>query len=194
MLACIVSLSDSPPNLKCPVYEFGHHMYHLAFMLVACATTLAGSRSFHLGGRAELYQGKYRPDPRNFAGVEQILDPSKFLSTSCPKPGFGPPVDPRNSAGVENWSNMPGSSRFWQQAKSDNLGPRLSTRKCCPIKANVKERLPGSFHTFQGKRNTWHGVNLNLFRLSNYLRPSRHRAGLETCEAGGKGARSALRL
>ena len=112
MLACIGSLSDSRPNLKCPVYEFGHHTYHLTFMPVACATTLAESRSFHLGGRAELYQGKYRPDPRNFAGVEQILDPSKILSTSCPKPGSGPPVDPRNSARVENWSNMPGSSRF----------------------------------------------------------------------------------
>ena len=32
MLACIGSLSDSPPNLKFPVYEFGHHMYHLTFM------------------------------------------------------------------------------------------------------------------------------------------------------------------
>ena len=53
MLACVGSLSDSPPNLKCPVYEFGHHMYDLTFMPVACATTLAGSRSVHLGGRAE---------------------------------------------------------------------------------------------------------------------------------------------
>ena len=113
MLACIGSLSDSPPNLKCPVYEFGHHMYHLTFMPVACATTLAESRSFHLGGRSELYQGKYWPDPRNFVGVEQILDPSKILSTPCPKPGFGPPVDLGNSAWVENWSKMPGSAGFW---------------------------------------------------------------------------------
>ena len=40
MLACIGSLSDSPPNLKCPVYEFGHHMYDLTFMPVVCAVLL----------------------------------------------------------------------------------------------------------------------------------------------------------
>ena len=80
MLACIGSLSDLPPKLKCPVYEFGHHMYDLTFMPVACATTLAESRSSHLGVRAELCQGKYRPDPCNFAGVGQILDAAKILS------------------------------------------------------------------------------------------------------------------